>query len=611
MTPLRTLFVGSLILGLYFFRHARLWTADGVGGHDWDAAGFFLEAVVLPIRQFGQFPFWNPYYMSGLPVFANPQTKLFCPTVLLGIFMDTRIALKVATVAYGLAGFPIMAYFLGSVLRLRASAALLGVVLFSASSFFVLHLYAGHANFVALPLLPLAVAWFVRALQGLPQSVRSLRESLTFLLQPAPAWRVWAFLGGAASILVLVVEEGGVHLVLLFLFAGGLGAALVSVQRHDVRPLLLAAGVLALFAPLVAHRAVPAWMFLAEHGRFYRPEAPALMASQLLAMFTTSVRDPSAHLTPEWPYSWWEYGNYVGWYGIAGFAVLLLFARRRDWPLGVLLVLLLLLCLGPFSVWSPAALLRELPVLRNQTVHSRWGVVVVWLLALWAAVLLDRALGVLEVWAKNALPGRLLVAAIPLFLSLLLYSGMQRASAPLVGRFFPLELPAMMAGPQLETVARAAGYGAASAMWPAVRNNRSTRDGYELLTSPNRAIAVGERGYTGEFHLEQARTRVTPLRWTPNEVEFSIILTKPDVLIINQNYLPGWLTRPALPLADRGGRLAVRLAAGRTQFVFRFVDPVALGLSLFSLGCFLALFSLAVACWWRERRAANISLSGQ
>jgi hypothetical protein len=92
-------------------------------------------------------------------------------------------------------------------------------------------------------------------------------------------------------------------------------------------------------------------------------------------------------------YGWHEYGNYLGWFGpilAFGSAVWLLVFRRgpahwREAAAALGLLLAFALAAGEFAAYAPASLLREVPLISNFRIPSRYTLLVPFAGALCAA----------------------------------------------------------------------------------------------------------------------------------------------------------------------------------------------------------------------------------
>src|SRR5262252_2857104 len=76
---------------------------NGVGIRDWDVHLFFYGAVLKNLIEYGQLPFWNPWYCGGNVLWQNPQVALLSPVYLLAIAMPFTLAMKLNVVGHYLA----------------------------------------------------------------------------------------------------------------------------------------------------------------------------------------------------------------------------------------------------------------------------------------------------------------------------------------------------------------------------------------------------------------------------------------------------------------------------------------------------------------------------
>ncbi|HMY44902.1 MAG TPA: hypothetical protein PKX74_05470, partial [Leptospiraceae bacterium] len=93
----------ALVTTTWYFAAGLLspsWRDDSLGGNDWDLNFFYTESSALPVRDFAQIPFWNPFYKGGMPLFENPQARTFTPAVFLAPVMGPVRALKFSVFIY-------------------------------------------------------------------------------------------------------------------------------------------------------------------------------------------------------------------------------------------------------------------------------------------------------------------------------------------------------------------------------------------------------------------------------------------------------------------------------------------------------------------------------
>jgi hypothetical protein len=92
----------ALILGL----HREFFASNKAGHNDW---WFFFhpwaDALRLSILKYHEFPWWNPWSVSGQPLFADPQIKVLLPDTLFTLAFGAVLGLKLIVVFYFLVGY--------------------------------------------------------------------------------------------------------------------------------------------------------------------------------------------------------------------------------------------------------------------------------------------------------------------------------------------------------------------------------------------------------------------------------------------------------------------------------------------------------------------------
>lgn len=101
-----------------------------------DIVSFIYPFRILAIDMLkdGQFPLWNPYVLSGTPLFANFQTALLYPTTLLYFIFSKAMAWSLGIVLQTLLSLSFMYLFLYDLLKSRLASAL-GAIVFAFSAF--------------------------------------------------------------------------------------------------------------------------------------------------------------------------------------------------------------------------------------------------------------------------------------------------------------------------------------------------------------------------------------------------------------------------------------------------------------------------------------------
>jgi hypothetical protein len=127
----------------------------GLGVYDWDQHLFYYGAVLKSVIEYGQPPFWNPWYCGGGVLWQNPQAALLSPVYPLAVILPLPLAMKVNIFLHYWVGFVGMHLLLTRVVGVRF---LPGVVylasVFALSGAPAIHLLAGHSNFLPIFYLP-------------------------------------------------------------------------------------------------------------------------------------------------------------------------------------------------------------------------------------------------------------------------------------------------------------------------------------------------------------------------------------------------------------------------------------------------------------------------
>lgn len=90
--------------------------------------------VAIDYLKSGIFPFWNPFVLSGTPLFANFQTALLYPTTLLYFVFSNAMAWSLGVVLQTLLSLFFMYLFLYDLLKSRLASAV-GAIVFAFSAF--------------------------------------------------------------------------------------------------------------------------------------------------------------------------------------------------------------------------------------------------------------------------------------------------------------------------------------------------------------------------------------------------------------------------------------------------------------------------------------------
>lgn len=551
---------------------------NGLGVNDWDQHLFYYGAVLKNVVEYGQAPFWNPWYCGGNVLWQNPQVGLLSPVYPLALVVPLQLAMKLNIVLHYWVGFIGMHVLLTRVVGLTfVPAVIFLATLVTAAGAPAIHVAVGHSVFLPGFYLPGMLYFLFRAF-----TTGAIKDALL-----------------AAAILALMVFNGGVHILPMAFAAVGFFAVLAAAMSRRARPLVMTVVFVVAGLAYAAPKLLPVTLFVSGE-RFWDTRNPTEHPDRMtLEMVTHTYLNSDQSLRTkldEQRHGWHEYGNYIGPASalllVAGLFVALWGRGAPDAWLGRALALtaafLFVLSLGEFSVWAPASLLKHLPLFSSFRIPSRYTIPAL----LFGAMALGWVLRGFALDARSR-GVQVVVGVLCLGIAGHLIS-VNRAQFKGVFSVEPFDTTfPWMSGPSegLTTDFESSAYTRTSPMLRALTSDRFFYYCYESLqlvrnSSPEKPLL---------FTDDEATIRGT--RFTPNRVDFAIVgAATPTRLYLNYNWGPGW-TSTAGTVEHPPERIAsVMLQPGQTgQYVFSFVPP---GLWA-GTGIFLAALGLSFVVWRR------------
>ena len=553
---------------------------QGLGTNDWDQHLFYYGVVLKNLVEYGQMPFWNPWYCGGNVMWQNPQVAILSPVYPLTMVMSLQLAMKINIVLHYWIGFVGMHLVVTRIIGLTFLPAVIYLAtLVTASGAPAIHLRVGHSVFLPGFYLPLQLYWFFKAYKT----------------------GEWKYVCLAAATLALMVFNGGTHILPMSIAALATFSICAAVARLDWRPLALAVMFGVAAVAYSAPKLLPVVEFV--NGDYFwdtrNPiEKPDRLTADLLwQTYLVPTQDVGARL-PSQRHGWHEYGNYIGLGSaialLAGFVYV--FAGQGAAPrwfgisLAVTTLVLFLLSLGEFGALAPATVIQSLPLFSSFRIPSRYTIPFLQFAALTLA------------WAMRSALATHGLATIP---KIVMTAAALGASAHVIvmnqwnlkGVFTepPFDTTfRWMAGPhQITTDTESSPYTKGSPMLRALMANRSFYNCYESLQ-----LARGA-GPGPPVLDANAPSRVSAVEFTPNRLTFTVEDGPQDArIILNQNWAPGWRTTAGdievRPLTELS---AVTVPPGRSgRHHFSFTPPRLLAGSLL-----LLLAMIATAFAWRRR----------
>ncbi len=558
------------VLSLYFC--APIFAApEGLGLSDWDQHLFYYGSVLKSVVEYGQWPFWNPWYCGGNVLWQNPQAPLLSPVFPLSALVSLPLAMKINIALHYWIGFSGVHALLTSAIgaSFLPGVAFLAVVA-TCGGALAMHLAVGHSVFLPCFYLPFQLYFCVRATR-----TGAIRDVVP-----------------AAALLALMIYNGALHVVPMSVAAIGVFALVASITRRQWRPIAVALALVVGGFAFAAPKLVPVALWVTS-DRFVDArtvlERPDRMTSDmLLHAYTDSFQHRGLRFDLQRS-GWHEYGNYIGALGALVIVASMLWALvARGTPdrwlgvsLAVTAAVMLALSAGEFSAWAPASIANHLPLFSSFRIPSRYTI---------GFVLFGVATAG---WAMAAILGDGAPSArARAFLAIVCVLG----SADLVLRNRgqldrAFSLPSLDRGLRplagvgaLATDATSDPYAPNSPMFRSLMNDRAFFNCYESLQT--RRVATPD----GPLVETDGTSKVVDVTFSPNRVQFSIVGGREEShVFLNQNFVQGWSSDlgPVVSSSERGLPMAMLAPGQAGKFAFTFV-PAGLG-----WGC--VVFALAVA----------------
>jgi len=128
-----------------------------------------------------------------------------------------------------------------------------------------------------------------------------------------------------------------------------------------------------------------------------------------------------------------------------------------------------------------------------------------------------------------------------------------------------------------------------SSMYPAFLSHWGTIYGYRHIHLQRRALPRGHPDYRGEVFVEGVSGNAEYSYWSPNRLRVRLSTKGKGVVVINQNYFPGWKIRKKGEKAiNFKGLIGAEISEHDTSLEFYYLPKEFIG------GCFLSLTGVLV-----------------
>lgn len=544
----------KIYLTLFFAVVAFLYTLpifhpiNNWGPQDWDQHFFYHGVPRETLLEYRQVPLWNPYYVGGTILLANPQSRFLSPSFPLILLFGEVIGLKIEMWLYLVIGL-LGTYALARHYRLSISAALLASFVFMLGSMYALMLTVGITWFLSVAYLPWAFLFYLKALSDLRYTLAS-----GFFL-------ALMFFGGGVYLLPITLLFFAVYSFILFSFREYSFFRLVKLMLVIVTFTLC----------LGAVKILPAIEFQLAHPRLWYGYSGYSLNSLRFSLFR---RDQTMEAIINLPIEqhgflngvtggMGENGMYIGLFPFLLFILGIGLHSKRRMFLFLCLLIFLWIIFGNrprAELWS---LLHLLPIYNSMRMAQRFRVVFV----LCLAILAGFGFQTVKHYLFRVAPNRTLAQFLTSAILLAVLTDFLAVSWPILKNTFsipPLEItrsddfyqiqklpPYFQNGwiPLDETGQLDPAYADdplrfhssfGSSLYPAFLSNLGTVDGYEPANVPRNAVPASANNYKGEVYLEGTAGTVAISGWSPNRLIVDVDVSSPGVLVVNQNYYPGW-----------------------------------------------------------------------
>lgn len=582
----------------------------GVG--DWDMNTTLHAAAERAIIQEQSFPSWNPYLCGGTPLAAFPEAPVFSPffsTVLLGGAVQ---GFKINILLHGALGFLGMLLWLRKGWKLSWPAAFLGAAVVVFSSFFGLHLAAGHSRKVAAAWIPWILFFFQRAVaRDVTQSPDG--EST----RPGRAVR---FAAPAAGFLALMFLDGSVYLSFYTAAFVALVGTLASIIERRWRPIAVSVLILVLGTFLAGVHLVPTAISQATLQTTLKNETSPLPANALWSVFLDPDQRDDAQKFEGQTQPWFEYGAYVGLGPILLAALGLLAGRRAVLPwAGAGLFFLLVPLSSRLQQWTEVIPL--LGDLRNpQRMLGMLTIVIGLLAALGFERLMRWLLGSTHPSSAENAPLHRAVHVALCVLTTIMIGHLIFMNTDSFSNTFTISPPAEENAPFRQGWARSRQVGAKDSFAFTMENTLRNRGSINRCSvasvrpvgtlriptsKPGEEVAADfqDAPYLGEAFLLDGQGTVTVEEYATNRVRVRYDTATPAMLALNENFHLGWRVAhntadadqsATTPADDVRGLVTTPLPQGSGSVTFSYTMP-GLGAGIFMTALGIA----ASLCIWR------------
>lgn len=529
---------------------------------DWsyfDALSLVLQSSIF---SYGVFPLHNPWVCGGLDYLANPQTRVFSPTVIFDLLFSPNHANLLSLMTYGFFGFIGTVYLLRD-FHISKRTSYIGAILFLHCNWFSFHYAAGHITFGSFQLLPLV--FFCAHKMERPARFSGLMGLLTlFLLDGA----IYTFIFSVLMITSTVVA-GICHPLAIFSYKKERGTYLLAILAAIF---LSAAKVIPLLVTF-SHRKPRLELVSFSLGQSFRMLLNPFHSTQL----QVSGFSEQTH----------EYACYFSLLSV--FLVLLFIRKKAALRKNAAFLLLFLfwtwVAIGWGLTFNPWYLFQKIPIINNAHIQSRTFIVAFLFFNILLSRSLDASKNKKRLWSSLVL--------------LLMLESIYVHSYPFGKAYMTSEAIQPVSTERL-THQKIASTISSGYDLRHYHSENGSKNCYEPAFFGTNVSAITSPHYRGEIYALQGKTNVSVEKQTPGEIIVKFDSPYPGQgtpeegiyrAEINTNFLSGWKVTegPGLAFKTSKNLVGVETTTIPARITLTYTPPyLRYVFGFFSLGLLLA-----------------------
>ncbi len=480
---LTVFFLSILWLSVTFFNF------QPVDQFDWDQVFAYHELQRKIILDFHQFPLWNPYICGGEPWLAHPESDFLSPNFLLVLSLGTFrgiIAAHFLQVLIGMFGM----YYLSRHFNLGVTLSLLNSVFFTAI-YNVLTFVGGFAS-LNISLVPWVYLFFKR--HG------NVKKNLIYV----------------SILFALLVYSGAYYVFIITFMIISIDAIYQFALQRRPAVLKNLFYVSLLFILLSSLKLFPMLDLIRTYPRYVKIPFTSFFS---LSRFFNIV---------------WISGSVDTLGRFWGVTIFILFILsifllwKRHTAIAIMNIVFLLLFLGndsPVNLWRIWHFF--IPSLKEHRIF---------LMPFFVTVSLSLGLAIKELQLRGYNSRNFRLSVYIILFPLLVYGVLADAKRTFANtRLIQYKINRPEAG-FMQTS------GDHRRMYESIVNNRGVVYGYDSIGNQIKTKVVPKEnaGYKGEYFLVKDSGKIKNFTFSPNRLKFKLNFDNDDILVINQNYFPGW-----------------------------------------------------------------------